>query len=292
MHDSVGDRILVTFCYFFIVLLCIVMIYPFWDQFVMSVSTRQAALVGGFRLWTWPLNASGYRFVLTSQELGLAALNTLFRVTAGTLWAVVITAITAYPLSRKDMPFKGIITGFFIFTMFFSGGLIPTYMWIKQLNLINNRLVLILPGIAAYYLVIMRNFFMGMPPELEEAAEIDGADDLTIFWQIVLPLSMPIIATIALWTAVGHWNAYFDALIYMTDRSKYVLQILLRRVLIDTDLINMGMQPGQEMDIKIRPTEETVKAALLMVTTLPILAVYPFAQKYFIKGILQGSVKG
>jgi putative aldouronate transport system permease protein len=292
MHDSIGDRILVFFCYVVVVFMCIIMIYPFWDQFVMSLSTRQAALVGGFRLWTWPLNFSGYTFVLGSRELGLAALNTLFRVSVGTVWAVVITAITAYPLSRKDLPFKGILTGIFIFTMFFSGGMIPTYIWIKQLGLINNRLVLILPGIAAYYLIIMRNFFMGMPPELEEAAEIDGADDMTIFWQIVLPLSMPILATIALWTAVNHWNAYFDALIYMTDRSKYVLQILLRRVLIDTDLISMGMQPGQDMNINIRPTEDTVKAALLIVTTVPILAVYPFAQKYFIKGILQGSIKG
>lgn len=292
MHDTVGDRILVLICYILVVLLCIVMLYPFWDQFVMSVSTRQAALIGGFRLWTWPLSDSGYKFVLSSRELGLAALNTLFRVSVGTVWSVVVTALTAYPLSRKDLPFKTALTGFFIFTMFFSGGLIPTYIWIKQLGLINNRLVLILPGIAAYYLVIMRNFFMGMPPELTEAAQIDGADDLTLWWQIVMPLSLPIIATIALWTAVNHWNAYFDALIYMTDRSKYVLQILLRRVLIDTDLINMGMQPGQGMDINIRPTEETVKAALLIVTTVPILAVYPFAQKYFIRGILQGSIKG
>ncbi len=292
MHDSVGDRILVFFCYVIIILLCFIMIYPFWDQFIMSVSTRQAALVGGFRLWTWPLSDVGYKFVLGSRELGLAALNTLFRVTAGTLWTVVITALTAYPLSRKDLPFKQALTGFFVFTMFFSGGLIPTFLWIKQLGLINNRLVLILPGIAAYYLVIMRNFFMGMPQELTEAAQIDGADDLTLWWRIVMPLSLPIIATIALWTAVGHWNAYFDALIYMTDRSKYVLQILLRRVLLDSDLINMGMQPGQGMEIAIRPTEETVKAALLIVTTVPILAVYPFAQKYFIRGILQGSVKG
>ncbi len=292
MHDSVGDRILVTICYIAIALMCVIMIYPFWDQFVMSVSTRQAALVGGARLWTWPLNFGGYAFVLGSRELGLAALNTLFRVSVGTVWAVVITALTAYPLSRKELPFKGILTGIFIFTMFFNGGLIPTYIWVKQLGLINNRLVLILPGIAAYYLIIMRNFFMGMPPELEEAAQIDGADDITIFWKIVLPLSMPILATIALWTAVSHWNAYFDALIYMTDRSKYVLQILLRRVLIDAELISMGMQPGQDMNIYVRPTEETVKAALLIVTTVPILAVYPFAQKYFIKGILQGSIKG
>jgi putative aldouronate transport system permease protein len=292
MHDSVIDRIVVLFCYVFVLLLCIVMLYPFWDQFVMSVSTRQAALVGGLRLWTWPLSSTGYAFVLSSRELGLAALNTLFRVTAGTLWAVAITTLTAYPLSRKELPFKTFFTGIFIFTMFFSGGMIPTYMWVRQLGLIDNRLVLILPGIAAYYLIIVRNFFMGMPQELTEAAQIDGADDITLWWKIVLPLSMPIIATIALWTAVGHWNAYFDAMIYMTDRSKYVLQILLRRVLIDTDLINMGMQPGQDININIRPTEETVKAALLIVTTVPILLVYPFAQKYFIKGILQGSIKG
>ena len=152
MHDSIGDRILVLFCYIVVVFMCIIMIYPFWDQFVMSISTRQAALVGGFRLWTWPLNFSGYSFVLSSRELGLAALNTLFRVSVGTVWAVVITAITAYPLSRKELPFKGILTGIFIFTMFFNGGMIPTYIWVKTLGLINNRLVLILPGIAAYYL--------------------------------------------------------------------------------------------------------------------------------------------
>ena len=291
-HDSVGDRIFVFFCYVVVVLLCVVMLYPFWDQFLMSVSTRQAALVGGLRLWTWPMVTFGYQQVLSSRELGVAALNTLFRVGAGTLWAVVITSLTAYPLSRKELPFKTPLTLVFIFTMFFSGGMIPTYIWIKQLNLIDNRLVLILPGIAAYYLVIMRNFFMGMPVELTEAAQIDGADDLTLWWKIVLPLSMPIIATIALWTAVNHWNAYFDALIYMTDRSKYVLQIILRRVLIDSDLVNSGMQPGTAMEQLVKPTEETVKAALLMVTTVPILSVYPFAQKYFIRGILQGSVKG
>jgi putative aldouronate transport system permease protein len=150
-----------------------------------------------------------------------------------------------------------------------------------------------LPGLAAYYLVIVRNFYSGMPQELQEAAQIDGANDFTLWWKVVMPLSKPILATIALWTAVNHWNAYLDALIYMTDKSKYVLQILLRRVLLDTDLLNIGMQPGQEMgSIISRPTEETVKAALLIVTTVPILLVYPFAQRYFIQGLLQGSVKG
>jgi len=292
-HDSFGDKIVMVVSYLAVVLIIALMLYPFWDQLVMSFSTRQAALVGGFRLWTWPINLDGYRVVLNSKELGVAALNTLFRVVVGTLWSVAITALTAYPLSRKDRPFKGPLTWFFIFTMFFGGGLIPTFIWIKTLGLIDNRLALILPGLAAYYLVIMRNFFNGLPQELQEAAQIDGASDFVLWWRVVMPLSKPILATVALWTAVNHWNAYLAALIYMTNKSKYVLQILLRRVLIDTDLVTMGMQPGQEMGtIVSRPTEETVKAALLIVTTVPILMVYPFAQRYFIKGILQGSVKG
>ncbi|MDQ1301456.1 MAG: putative aldouronate transport system permease protein [Chloroflexota bacterium] len=292
-YDTLTDRLLVFLCYLSILVLVIAMFYPFWDQFVMSISTRQAALVGGFRLWTWPINLDGYRVVLRSKELGTAAMNTLFRVVVGTGFSVVVTSLTAYPLSRRDLPLKRVLTGFFVFTMFFSGGLIPTYMWVRNLGLINNPLVLILPGLAAYYLVIVRNFYTGMPQELQEAAQIDGANDFTLWWKVVMPLSKPILATIALWTAVNHWNAYLDALIYMTDKSKYVLQILLRRVLLDTDLLNMGMQPGQEMgSIVSRPTEETVKAALLIVTTVPILLVYPFAQRYFIQGLLQGSVKG
>jgi putative aldouronate transport system permease protein len=292
-YDTLSDKILVAICYLAILFLVVMMFYPFWDQFVMSISTRQAALVGGFRLWTWPVNLDGYRVVLRSRELGQAALNTLFRVVVGTAFSVAITALTAYPLSRKDLPFRRVLTAFFVFTMFFSGGLIPTYIWVRTLGLINNPLVLILPGLAAYYLVIVRNFFNGMPQEIQEAAQIDGASDFGLWWQIIMPLSKPILATIALWTAVNHWNAYLDALIYMTDKSKYVLQILLRRVLLDTDLITMGMQPGQEMgSIVSRPTEETVKAALLIVTTVPILLVYPFAQRYFIQGLLQGSVKG
>jgi putative aldouronate transport system permease protein len=292
-YDTFSDKILVVLCYLVIIALVIMMFYPFWDQFIMSISTRQAALVGGFRLWTWPINLDGYQVVLRSKELGQAALNTLFRVVVGTGFSVVITALTAYPLSRKDLPFRRVLTGFFVFTMFFGGGLIPTYIWVRTLGLINNPLVLILPGLAAYYLIIVRNFFSGMPQEIQEAAQIDGASDFALWWRIIMPLSKPILATIALWTAVNHWNAYLDALIYMTDKSKYVLQILLRRVLLDTDLLNMGMQPGQEMgSIISRPTEETVKAALLIVTTVPILMVYPFAQRYFIQGLLQGSVKG
>jgi putative aldouronate transport system permease protein len=139
----------------------------------------------------------------------------------------------------------------------------------------------------------MRNFFRSIPVEIQESAKLDGASDFRIWARIIMPLSKPVLATVALWTAVGHWNAYFDALIYMNDRSKYVLQVILRRVLLEDELISMGMQPGPEYGVMMRrPTQETIKAALLMVTTLPIVFIYPFLQRYFIKGIMLGAVKG
>ena len=292
-HDTFIDKILMAVIYLFMIALLIVMVYPFWDQFIMSISMRQAALKGGFRLWTWPINLEGYKSVLKSRQIGVSALNTMYRVVVGTIWTVFLTSLTSYPLSRDDFPLKGLFTGLILFTMLFSGGLIPGYLLRKDLGLIDKRLVFILPGVGAYNIIIMRNFFRSIPRAIQESAKLDGASDLVIWARIIMPLSMPVLATIALWSAVGHWNAYFDSLIYITDRSKYVLQVVLRRVLLEDELISMGVQPGPEVGVMLsRPTSETVKAALLMVTTLPIVLVYPFLQRYFIKGILLGAVKG
>ncbi len=294
IHDTLTDKILMVFVYILLVLLLITMIYPFWDQLIMSLSTRDASLRGGFRLWTWPISWAGYRVVLQSKELGIAFLNTIFRVVAGTLWTVFITALTAYPLSRDDFPMRGLFTGLILFTMWFGGGLIPGYLLRKSLGLLDKRLVLILPGIGAYNIIIMRSFFRSIPREMQEAAQLDGASDFALWLRVIMPLSKPVLATIALWSAVGHWNAYFDVLIYITDRTKYTLQIILRRALLESEMAAMGMEPGPEFyDPNVqRPTEPTVKAALLMVTTVPVLLVYPFLQRYFIKGIMLGSLKG
>ena len=229
--------------------------------------------------------------MLSSTEVWNSGLNTIYRVVIGTIWGVFITALTAYPLSRRDFPLSGLFTGIILFTMLFSGGLIPSYLLRKSLGLLDKRLVLILPGIAAYNLIIMRNFFRSIPRELQEAAQLDGASDFEVFWRVVIPLSKPVLATIALWLAVEHWNAYFDALIYITDRSKFVLQVVLRRILLENQL-EMFLPAGTDIFVGQKPTEEVVKAALVMVSTVPIVLIYPFLQRYFIKGVMLGSLKG
>lgn len=289
MRDTLSDKLFLGVVYLVMLILIVVMLYPFWDQLVLSLSTRENALKSGIHLFPYPISLYGYNYVLESSEVWHSFLNTVIRVVFGTAWGVAITALTAYPLSRDDFPFKNVFTVLIIFTMLFSGGLIPSYLLRQSLGLLNTYQVLILPGIAAFNLIIMRNFFRSIPAELQEAAEMDGANDFDIFWRVVLPLSKPVLATIALWIAVGHWNAYFDALIYITDRDKYVLQVVLRRILLEGQI---DMFLPDTSGVVQPPTPETIKAALVMVSTLPIVMVYPFLQRYFIKGTLLGAIKG
>jgi len=291
MHDTLADKIFVGFVYVAMLLVAVLMLYPLWDQLVLSLSTRQGALRGGFRLFPNPISVEAYKQVLASSEVWRSFGNTVIRVVAGTTWGVLLTALTAYPLARDDFPFSRLLMLLIVFTMLFGGGLIPDYLLRKQLGLLNTRLVLILPGLAAFNLIIMRNFYRSLPRELQEAAQIDGASDFAIWWRIVLPLSKPALATIGLWIAVGHWNAYFDALIYITDRDKYVLQVVLRRILLEGQ-VDMFIPSSMDISgVAQRPTGETVKAALVMVGTIPIVLVYPFLQRHFIKGTLLGAIK-
>ena len=196
-------------------------------------------------------------------------------------------AMGAYALSKKYLPHRGFYTYFIVFTMFFNGGLVPTYMLVKSLGMINTYWALLIPClINTFSMLIIRNFFMSLPEELEESAKMDGANDIRILFSLVLPLSKPILATIALWSAVYHWNAWFDALLYTQDKSITVLQLFLRRMVIDNDSTTMDQMLGKQV------TPDTIKAAIIMMTSLPILCVYPFLQKHFVKGILVGAVKG
>lgn len=292
-YDSISDRILVFINYIILVFIIIVTLYPFWDLVVLSFSPRSEAFRSGIRLFTLNPSSEAYRQVFETPEIWRSFYNSIIRVITGTTISVFLTALTAYPLSKKDLPFNKAITGVIIFTMMFSGGLIPGYLLIKSLGIINTLWALVLPGaVGAYNLIIMRNFLRSLPESLEESAKLDGARDFIIWWCIVLPLSKPALATIALWIAVGHWNAYFDALIYITDRSKYVLPIILRRILLENQ-IEMFL-PGQAdtSGVIVKPTEETVKATIIVISTVPIVMVYPFLQKYFTKGIVLGAVKG
>lgn len=292
MHrfDTRGDRIFMFFVTIVILFVTVAMLYPFWDQAVLSVSDRAQAIQRGVRWYPNTVTFDAYRYVLDSPEIWRAAMNSLQRVVFGTIWGVVITTLTAYPLSRDDFPLRRVWTLMIVFTMLFSGGLIPEYLLRKELHLLNNPLVLILPGLTAFNIIIMRNFFRSLPSDLLEAAELDGAGEWSVLKDIVLPLSKPILATMALFIAVAHWNAYFDALIYITDRDNYVLQVILRRVLLEGQA-DMFVSGPDVSGFTAPPTAETVKAALVMVTTLPIILIYPFLQRYFIKGTLLGAVK-
>lgn len=254
-----------------------------------SFSPSHIATQGGLHLWPKEFTLKNYQEVFKNKFIWVGYKNTIIITILGTVIKLFFTAIGAYVLSKKYFPHRTFWTFYIVFTMFFSGGLIPSYLLNKQLGLMNNLLVLIIPGLtSAYNLVIMRNFFQSLPEEIEESAMIDGAGRFRSFISIVLPMSKPILATVGLWLAVGHWNSWYDVLIYITDETKFTLQIVLRRILLTGSKEVMEFtQTNQEMI-----SSEGLKAATIYVATLPILCAYPFLQKYFVKGINMGSLKG
>jgi putative aldouronate transport system permease protein len=280
-----------SICFF--VLLSLSIMYPFWHLLVISLSTPKYAGSLGFKFWPDALNVNAYREVLSQSIVVTAYGNSMFRTLVGTALTVLVTSAGAYSLSRRRMPLRAACTAFIVLTMFFSGGLIPTYLLIKRLGLLNTRSVLIFPILVnAFHLIIVRNFMMGVPDSLEESAFIDGAGDFLILTRIYLPLSLPAIATLTLWTAVIHWNSWFDALIYAQQKHLMVLQLLLRRIIIENQTDSVYDQMLYARDAARPYTENTLKAATLFVAIGPIVAVYPFIQKYFVKGVMIGSLKG
>lgn len=268
-------------------LMCFTMLYPFLHQVTLSLSADAPRL--GVSLIPKNVSISSYAELFKTKEIWTALGNSVFRTVVGTILMVAIMSAAAYPLSKKGLPHRKFYTMFIVVTMFFSGGLLPTYLLIQNLGLLDSRWALIFPClINTFWLIIIRNFFMELSEEIEESARIDGANDIRIFAGIVLPVSMPIIATMTLFCAVYHWSAWFDALLYMQDPKQIVLQIYLRRLIVSQD-DSMITQALMSMSA---PPKESLKAAVLVFTTLPILLVYPFLQKYFTKGIMIGSVKG
>lgn len=288
---SRGEKIFTVCNTIFFIILSIIMIYPFWHVIMMSLSSVEATTKGGIFLWPKGFNLDTYSQVFHNPQI-ITGYATTFAVTIiGTFLGTLFTATTAYPLSKKKLPFSEAMLMLVLFTMLFSGGMIPGYLLIKNLGLINNRWSLILPGlISAYNVIIMKSFFMTIPESLEESAKIDGANDVTIFIKIILPLSKATIATIALFTAVGYWNDYFSTVLYINDTDKWALQAVLRYMLTNT---NQAMQAaGINVVSATNVTASTIKAASVVVATIPILIVYPFVQKYFVKGVMIGGVKG
>ncbi|MFE5319406.1 carbohydrate ABC transporter permease [Paenibacillus sp. NPDC056579] len=287
---SFGEKSFDLFNTLLMLLLCFVTLYPF--LYVLFASFSNPADVAQHRgLLYSPIgfNLGAYKAVFDNPMIAKGYQNTLFYVVAGTAINLFMTSLGAYALSRRNLYFKNHIMFLIVITMVFSGGLIPSYLLIGNLGMLNTPWALLIPGaISTFNLIIMRTAFQGVPVSLEESAKMDGANDLTILFRVVVPLSMPVIAVMILWYAVGHWNSYFSALIYLRDRELYPLQLILREILITNSTDNMmtGASAGDKI-----PIGETIKYATIIVSTLPILCLYPFLQKYFVKGVMIGAIK-
>ena len=266
--------------------------YPFWSLLLASFSDSLEIQHIGLKFWNATWTIEPYRWVLEAQSvsIGKAYYNSVFRTVLGTGAILVVTFLTAYPLAKVRLPGRTPIMLYFVIILFFSGGLIPTYLLVRRLGLIDTRLVYILPeALSVWYVIIARNFLMAMDDEMEEAALVDGAGYLTILTRIVMPLAKPIVATIALWASVMHWNAWFDALIYIRDGEKRVLQLLLHKMM---NLLR-NFEEFEELNIPMEITlpPASVQAVTVLVTIGPIILVYPFFQRYFVKGIMIGALK-
>ncbi|MGG1553640.1 carbohydrate ABC transporter permease [Paenibacillus ferrarius] len=288
-HTTTGDKVVKGINYTLLILLAASCVVPF--LYVISISLTPISEVikrDGLVIIPTNITWTAYKEITQGGRLLDAYQVTLFRVIVGTLLNLVFTVLTALPLSRRGLPGRSGILLFIVFTMLFSGGIIPSYLLVKQVGLLNSSWSLIIPGlINAFYLMIVKSFFEQLPEAIDEAARIDGAGEFSILYKIVLPLSVPIIATVGLFYAVWHWNSYFDALLYINDTAKQPVQLFLRQILLASVAIS-----GDAAEAANSVNPISVQMASVVVTTLPILVVYPFIQKHFTRGVLLGSVKG
>ncbi|MFD0871018.1 Inner membrane ABC transporter permease protein ycjP [Chlamydia abortus] len=267
-----------------VVFLCL---YPFIYMIAVSLSDDIYILKG--EVWFWPkgFTLEAYKYVMADGRIFTGYKNTFIYVTLGTAVSLLLTALGAYALSKPKMVFRKSLMLMIVFTMFFGGGMIPTFLVVRELGLVNTIWAMILPGaISTWNLLIMRTFFAGIPSELEESGKIDGLSEIGIFFRIVLPLSKAVLATIGLYYAVGIWNNFMGPLLYLRNQELFPLQVILRNIVLS------GQLSGSEGPTEIVVIEEAIKFATILVSTLPILIIYPFIQKYFVKGALIGSVKG
>ncbi|WP_047983542.1 carbohydrate ABC transporter permease [Ornithinibacillus californiensis] len=292
MHNySRKDRAILFFNKILLVFIALIIIFPLLYVLLGSFLDPSVLLSKGisFNPSDWTLE--GYRRVFQDDLIVRSFLNSILYAVGFTLITIVFTVLAAYPLSVEGFKGKNFFMIFFLVTMFFNGGLIPTYLLIKDLGLINSIWAIILPGsVAVWNIILVRTFFKGLPKELKEAAKMDGASELQIFLKIVLPLAKPVIFVIALYAFVGQWNSYFNAMIYLEDQDLYPLQLVLRSILIQNE-VQPGMINDMQAAAELSKIAEKIKYASIVVSSLPLLIMYPFFQKYFEKGVMVGSLK-
>lgn len=290
---SLDDRIYYGITNTILILLLIIILYPL--IFVVSASFSDPAAVAASRVVLWPVKPSlaGYKAVFSNRYIVSGYLNTIFYTSAGTVINVALTLLAAYPLSRRELPYKGFFMFLFTFTMFFSGGMIPNFLLVNDLGMINTRWALLIPGALSVYNMILTRTFMisNVPNELLEAAKIDGCSDTKFFFRIVLPLSKAVIAVITLYYAVGRWNEYFNAFLYLSDKALYPLQLVLRDILVSNQISVNDIQDDALIAGR-QGIADLLKYSLIVVSSLPVILMYPLVQKHFVKGVMIGSVKG
>ncbi|MFC4810631.1 carbohydrate ABC transporter permease [Paenibacillus sp. GCM10023250] len=279
---------------FLVLFILLVILYPLLFVIFASVSDPRLMFEHPLLLWPKGFNLNSYAKVFENKDIWMSYKNTILYTFVGTTVNIIMTMIGAYPLSRRHFYGKGIFTFLFTFTMFFSGGLIPSYLVNKQLGIVNTMWVLVLPGaVSVFNLIIMRTYFQTrIPVELEESAYVDGANDFHLLYKVVLPLSTPIIAVMLLFYGVGHWNSYFEAMIYLSDRSLFTLQLILREILVQNQMDSMLSVSVDEQYAERMIVKEGLKYAVVVVSSLPLLIIYPMLSKFFEKGILVGAIKG
>ncbi len=287
-----GDKILLVIAYAILGLFLIAIIFPviyiILSSFIDPITLQNKGLTFDFSKWT----LTAYERVMSNAQIWVGFRNALLYSIASTILSGIITLLAAYPMSRPDFRGKGFFNVIFVITMFFGGGLIPTYLLISNLNWLDNPLAILVPGaFSVWNMIIARTYYQGIPRDLQEAADIDGASEMDYFFKILLPVCTPIIATISMWNFVGMWNSYFDAMIYLNSASKQPLQLVLRAILIQSQP-EPGMVSDMQSTAERAQLAELLKYATIIISSLPLMIMYPFFQKYFDNGIMAGAVKG
>ncbi len=290
--NSIGSKIFNLINGLLMALVIVITLYPLLYVLALSLSSSEYVQAGMVNLLPKGFNIESYKQVFADKHFWQSYGNTITYTVLGTLINLVLTSTFAFCLSRKDLIGRKTLNVLVVFTMFFTGGLIPNFLLVKNLHLYNSIWAVVLPGaINTYNMIIVRTFMQQLPEEILESGRIDGANDLQLFEKIVLPLSKPALATVGLYYAVEHWNAYFYPMLYLKDKAKYPLQVLLKEMIVDQDLSSVS-QSAAEIIGNMQPTTDMLMGASIIIALIPILCVYPFVQKYFVQGVMIGSVKG
>ena len=288
------DKVVYVVNYILLILLTVSVLYPLIYIVSCSFSSGDALMAGRVKLLPVEFTLLSYKTVFEYESIWTGYLNSIIYTVVGTVISIVLTILAAYPLSRDDFRGGNILMKLFLFTMLFSGGLVPTYLLVKNLGLVDTMWAVVLPtAVNAYNMIVARTFFhQTIPKDLQEAAELDGCSDFKFFTKIVVPLSTPIIAVLCLWVAIGLWNGYFNPLIYINSEDKYPLQLILRRILLmaQVDFGNSAVDPRVVMENQY--LSQMLRYGTIIISSLPLMLIYPFVQKYFVKGVMIGAVKG